>query len=134
MLLHPDPQRVLFLGMGTGVTVSDATRSQTRTITLTSQDPPDPKVTLIWGGYNTSNPAGCNFSSHYRFIGARISGATGTLSCSVSDDAGTNFNTRWSQGNGEEISSAYWGINSSSEWVAVTYGGITDRWYGSRPG
>jgi hypothetical protein len=116
------------------VTVSDATRSQSRTITLTSEDPPNPTVTLIWGPYNTSNPAGCNFTSNCRFVGARISNAQGTLSCTVTDDAGTNFGSRWLQGNGEEISQAYWGMHSSSEWIAVTCGGITDRWYGSRPG
>ncbi|MFT3861069.1 Ig-like domain-containing protein [Micropruina sp.] len=115
------------------VTVSDASRSQTRSITLTSEDPPDPKVTLIWGGYTTSNPAGCNYSNHCRYVGARISGATGTLSCYVHDDAGTNFSTRWNQGNGEQITQAYWGYHSDSEWVAVTCGGITDRWYGDRP-
>ena len=115
------------------VTVSDASRSQTRTITLTSPDPPDPTVTLIWGGYNTSNPAGCNYTSNCRFLGARISNAQGTLQCSVHDDAGTNFRTNWSQGNGERISDAYWGIHSDSEWVEVRCGGVSSRWHGSRP-
>lgn len=115
------------------VTVSDATRSQTRTITLTSEDPPNPTVTLIWGGYNTNNPEGCNFTSHCRFVGARISNAQGSLSCRVHDSYGSAFNTRWSQGNGERITQAYWGIHPDSAWVAVTCDGITDRWYGSRP-
>jgi large repetitive protein len=115
------------------VTVSDAGRSQNRTITLTSQDPPDPKVTLIWGPYTSHNPAGCNYTNNCRFIGARISNAQGTLRCSVHDDAGTNFGTTWSQGNGERISQAYWGTHSSSEWVEVRCGGIADRWHGSRP-
>ncbi|MEZ5129532.1 MAG: hypothetical protein R2703_13805, partial [Micropruina glycogenica] len=115
------------------VTVSDATRSQTRTITLTSEDPPNPTVTLIWGGYNTNNPEGCNFTSNCRFVGARISNAQGSLSCRVHDSYGSAFNTRWSQGNGERITQAYWGIHPDSAWVAVTCDGITDRWYGSRP-
>lgn len=106
---------------------------QTRTITLTSPDPPDPTVTLIWGGYTTNNPSGCHFTNNCRYIGARISNAQGTLRCSVHDDAGTAFNTTWSQGNGERISLAYWGIHSQSEWVEVRCGGVSSRWHGSRP-
>ena len=115
------------------VEVSDGSRSQTRTIELTSEAPPDPKITLIWGGYTTNSPEGCDFSNHCRYIGARISGASGTLSCSVRDSYDTNFDTRWSQGNGEEISRAYWGIHPGSAWVEVVCGGFSDRWYGSRP-
>ena len=115
------------------VTVSDATRSQTRTITLTSPDPPDPTVTLVWGGYTTNNPDGCHFTNNCRYIGARVSNAQGTLNCRVSDDAGTNFRTTWTQGNGERITQAYWGIHSQSEWVQVTCGGVSSRWHGSRP-
>ena len=107
---------------------------QTRTITLTSPDPPDPKVTLIWGGYTDHNPAGCDFSNHCRFIGARISNAQGTLQCRVRDSYGTNFNTAWSQGNGERITQAYWGIHPDSAWVEVDCGRASDRWHGSRPG
>lgn len=115
------------------VSDSDGSRSQTRTIELTSAAPPDPKITLIWGGYTTNSPEGCDFSNHCRYIGARISGASGTLSCSVRDSYGTNFDTHWSQGNGEEISPAYWGIHPGSAWVEVVCGGFSDRWYGSRP-
>ena len=62
-----------------------------------------------------------------------MSNATTTLSCHVRDSYGTNFNTRWSQGNGTVISRAYWGNHPNSAWVEVVCGGIASRHYGSRP-
>lgn len=115
------------------VRVSDGTRTVSKNITLTSANPPDPKVTLIWGPYNASNPEGCNFSSHCRFVGARISNAQGTLNCTVRDSYGSAFRTNWRQGNGEEITQAYWGIHPDSAWIEVDCSGYKDRWYGSRP-
>lgn len=115
------------------VTVSDGTRRVSKNITLTSADPPDPKVTLIWGPYNTNSPAGCDFSNHCRYVGARISNAQGTLSCTVRDSYGSAFRTHWNQGNGEEITQAYWGIHPDSAWIEVDCDGYKDRWHGSRP-
>ena len=63
-----------------------------------------------------------------------MSNATTTLSCHVRDSYGTNFNTAWSQGNGERITQAYWGIHPDSAWVEVDCGRASDRWHGSRPG
>ena len=115
------------------VVVSDGSRSQTRTIALTSADPPKPTVTVIWGGYTTDSPADCDFSNHCRYVGARISNAQGTLQCRVRDSYGTRFRTNWSQGNGERITQAYWGIHPDSAWVEVDCGEASGRWYGSRP-
>ncbi len=113
---------------------SDAdTTSPPKNITLTSADPPDPKVTLIWGPYNTNSPAGRDFSNHCRYVGARISNAQGTLSCTVRDSYGSAFRTHWNQGNGEEITQAYWGIHPDSAWIEVDCDGYKDRWHGSRP-
>ena len=115
------------------VEVTDGTRTQSRTIELRSAAPPNPTVKLVWGPYITGAPANCGNSNHCRRIGAEVSNATTTLSCHVRDSYGTNFNTRWSQGNGTVISRAYWGNHPNSAWVEVVCGGIASRHYGSRP-